>query len=103
MQLRRRQFLQLAAAASAAWMLSEPASAQPYPTRPLRLVVPFPPGGPNDVLARSIGQWLYERLGQPCIIENRPGAAGMIGTEAVVQAMPDGYTLLLVNSNHAVN
>jgi tripartite-type tricarboxylate transporter receptor subunit TctC len=67
------------------------------------LIVPFPPGGPNDVFARLIGQWLYERWGQPVIIDNRPGAGGNIGTEVVVKAAPDGYTLLLINSNHTVN
>lgn len=69
----------------------------------MRLIVPFPPGGPNDVFARLIGQWLHERLGQPIIIDNRPGAGGNIGTEVVVKAAPDGYTLLLINSNHTVN
>jgi len=67
------------------------------------LIVPFPPGGPNDVFARLIGQWLSERLGQPFIIDHRPGAGGNIGTEVVVKAAPDGYTLLLINSNHTVN
>jgi tripartite-type tricarboxylate transporter receptor subunit TctC len=69
----------------------------------VRLIVPFPPGGPNDVFARLIGQWLSERLGQPFIIDHRPGAGGNIGTEVVVKAAPDGYTLLLINSNHTVN
>src|SRR5262249_45023452 len=73
------------------------------PSRSGRLIVPSPPGGPNDVFARLIGQWLYERLGQPFIIDNRPGAGGNIGTEVVVKAAPDGYTLLLINSNHTVN
>jgi len=77
--------------------------AQTYPSRSVRLIVPFPPGGPNDVFARLIGQWLSERLGQPFIIDHRPGAGGNIGTEVVVKAAPDGYTLLLINSNHTVN
>jgi tripartite-type tricarboxylate transporter receptor subunit TctC len=79
------------------------AEAPTYPSRPVHLIVPFPPGGPNDVFARLIGQWLSARLGQPFIIDNRPGAGGNIGTEAVVKAASDGYSLLLVNSNHAVN
>jgi tripartite-type tricarboxylate transporter receptor subunit TctC len=79
------------------------ATAQAYPTRPVRLVVGGPPAGPNDILARLIGQWLSERLGQPFIIENRPGAGGNIGTEAVVRALPDGYTLWFVSAGNAIN
>jgi len=101
--LPRRNFLNLAAGAAAVLAVSSRTRAQTYPSHPVRLIVPFPPGGPNDVFARLIGQWLYERLGQPFIIDNRPGAGGNIGTEAVVKAAPDGYTLLLINSNHTVN
>ena len=103
MDLPRRKFLHLAAGAAAVSAVSSRAWAQTYPSHSVRLIVPFPPGGPNDVFARLIGQWLYERLGQPVIIDNRPGAGGNIGTEAVVKAAPDGYTLLLINSNHTVN
>ena len=77
--------------------------AQTYPARPVRLIVPFAPGGQNDIIARIIGQWLSERLGQQFVIENRPGAATNIGTEAVVRAPPDGYTLLLAATANAVN
>ena len=79
------------------------ASAQTYPTRPVRVIVGSAPGGGIDILGRLTGQWLSERLGQPFIVENRPGAGGNIGTEAVVKALPDGYTLLLVNAANAVN
>ena len=99
----RRKFLQLAAGAAALPVLSQIARAQAYPTRPVRLVVGFPPGGTADIVARVIGQWLAERLGQPFVIENRPGAGGNVGTEAVVHAPPDGYTLLLVNPPNAIN
>ena len=102
-QLPRRKFLNLAAGAAAVSAVSSRTWAQTYPSHSVRLIVPFPPGGPNDVFARLIGQWLYERLGQPFIIDNRPGAGGNIGTEVVVKAAPDGYTLLLINSNHTVN
>jgi len=103
MQLPRRKFLNLAAGAVAVFAVPGRTWAQAYPSHAVRLIVPFPPGGPNDVFGRLIGQWLYERLGQPVIIDNRPGAGGNIGTEAVVKAAPDGYTLLLINSNHTVN
>jgi len=99
----RRQFLHLAAGAAALPAVSRIARAQGYPTRPVRIIVGFVAGGPNDIVARLIGQWLSERLGQQFIVENRAGAAGNIATEAVVKAPPDGYTLLLVNSTHAVN
>ena len=103
MKLRRRQFLHLAAGAAVLPAVSHIASAQAYPARPVRIIVGFPPGGAADIVARSIGQWLSERLGQPFIIENRPGAGGNIGTEAVVRAPPDGHTLLLVATPNAAN
>jgi hypothetical protein len=78
-------------------------SSLPYPTRPLRLIAPFPAGGVVDLFSRLIGQPLSERLGQPVIIENRAGAGGNVGTEAVVRASPDGYTLLLITSTNAIN
>jgi tripartite-type tricarboxylate transporter receptor subunit TctC len=103
MKLPRRKFLHLAAGAAALPIASRIARAQAYPTRPVRIIVGLPPGGPTDILARLIGQWLSERLGQPFIIENRPGATGNIGTEAVVRAPADGHTLLLVNPANAVS
>ena len=103
MKLPRRQFLHLAAGAAALPALSHIARAQAYPTRPVRIVVGFAPGGGADIMARLIGQWLSERFGQPFIIENRPGAGSNIGTEAVVRAPADGYTLLLVLTPNAVN
>ena len=102
MQVPRRQFLQLSAGA-AALAVSRFAWAQAYPSRPVRLIVPFPPGGGAEISARLIGQWLSERLGQPFTIDNRPGAGTNIGTEAVVRAPPDGHTLLLVNAANAIN
>jgi len=101
--LPRRRFLHLAAGAVALPVGSHIAGAQAYPSRPVRLVVSFPAGGVNDILARLMGQWLSERLGQPIVIENRPGAGTNIGTEAVVRAAPDGYTLLLVSPANAIN
>ena len=77
--------------------------AQAYPTRPVRIIVGFPAGGPADIVARLIGQWLSERLGQPIIVDNRPGAGGNIGTEIVVRAPPDGYTLLMALAVNAIN
>jgi tripartite-type tricarboxylate transporter receptor subunit TctC len=103
MKLPRRQFLHLAAGAAALPTASRFAWAQTYPSRPVRLVVFFPAGGVGDILARLMGQWLSERLGQPFVIENRPGAGGNIGTEAVVRAAPDGYTLLWATSPNAIN
>jgi tripartite-type tricarboxylate transporter receptor subunit TctC len=101
MHIPRRRFLGLAGAVFAA--LAGTAKAQSYPTQPIHLVVGFPAGGPNDILARLIGQWLSERLGQPVIVENRPGASGNIATAAVTQAPADGYTLLLVGPANAIN
>jgi tripartite-type tricarboxylate transporter receptor subunit TctC len=103
MKLPRRRFLYLATGAAALPVVSRFARAQAYPTRPVRIVVPAAPGGPYDILARLIGQWLTERLGQPFVIENRPGAGGNIGTEAVVRAPADGYTILLVGPPNAIN
>jgi tripartite-type tricarboxylate transporter receptor subunit TctC len=97
----RRQFLHLAAAALPA--VSSIARAQVYPSRPVRIIVGFAPGGGVDIIARLMGQWLSERLGQPFVIENRPGAGSNIATEAAVRAPPDGYTLLLAASPNAIN
>jgi tripartite-type tricarboxylate transporter receptor subunit TctC len=95
MTFQRRQFLHLAAGAAALPAISRIAEAQTYPTRPVRIIVPYAAAGATDLYARLIGQVLWERLGQQFIIENRPGAGGNIGAEAVVRAPPDGYTLLL--------
>jgi tripartite-type tricarboxylate transporter receptor subunit TctC len=103
MKLPRRKFLHLTAGAAALPAVSRIAWAQTYPTRPVRLIVPFGPAGATDITARLIGQWLSERLGQQFVIENRPGAGGNIGTEAVVRAAPDGYTLLYVTTANAVS
>ena len=103
MKLPRRNFLHLAAGAAALSAMSRIAFAQAYPSRPVRLVVGFPAGGAGDIIARLIGQWLSEQLGQPFVIENRPGAGSNVATEAVVRAPPDGYTLLLVNPANAIN
>jgi tripartite-type tricarboxylate transporter receptor subunit TctC len=103
MKLPRRTFLYLAAGAAALPALPRIAKAQAYPTRPVRLIVPAPAGGSFDITARLMGQWLSERLGQPFVIENRSGAGTNIGTEAVVRAPPDGYTLLLVSTTNAIN
>jgi tripartite-type tricarboxylate transporter receptor subunit TctC len=99
----RRQFLHLAAGAAALPAVSRLAWAQTYPARPVRIIVPFAPGGSTDITARLMGQWLSERLGQQFITENRPGAGSNIGTEVVVNAPPDGYTLLLVGASSAIN
>ena len=103
MKLPRRTFLHLAAGAAALPAISRFAWAQAYPTRPVRIIVPFPAGQATDTIARLMGQSLSERLGQPFVIENRPGAGGNIGTESVVRATPDGYTLLLVGLSNAMN
>jgi tripartite-type tricarboxylate transporter receptor subunit TctC len=103
MKLPRRQFLHLAAGAAALPSVSRVAWAQGYPTRPVRIIVSFPAGSAGDIIARLMGQWLSERLGQPFITENRPGAGANIGTEAVVRAPPDGHTLLQVASANAIN
>jgi tripartite-type tricarboxylate transporter receptor subunit TctC len=103
MKLARRKFLHLAAGAVALPAVSRFARAQAYPARPVRIIVGFAAGGGVDIIARLIGQWLSERLGQQFIIENRPGAGSNIGTEAVVNASPDGYTLLLASDPNAVN
>ena len=100
---RRRKFLHLAASAAALPAVSRIASAQAYPTRPVRIIVPYAPGGAPDIVARVMAQWLSERLAQPFVIENRPGAGGNIGTEAAVRAAPDGYTLLYVVTANAIS
>jgi tripartite-type tricarboxylate transporter receptor subunit TctC len=103
MKLPRRNFLHLAASVAALPAVSRIARAQAYPSRPVRLIVPLAPGGATDIVARLMGQWLSERLGQPFVIENRPGGGGNIGTEAVVRAPADGYTLLMVGPTQAIN
>jgi tripartite-type tricarboxylate transporter receptor subunit TctC len=104
MILPRRRFLCLAVGAAALFpAVSRLAWAHDYPSRPVRVIVPFAAGGPTDILARLIGQWLSERLGQPFVIENRPGAGTNIATDMVVKAAPDGYTILMVNPANAIN
>ena len=103
MKLPRRRFLHLAAGAAALPAVSRITWAQTYPTRPVRIIAATAPGGGPDILARLMGQRLSERLGQPFVIENRPGAGTNIGTEAVVRAPPDGYTFLLVSTSNAIN
>jgi tripartite-type tricarboxylate transporter receptor subunit TctC len=103
MKLARRQFLDLAAGAAALFALPHIARAQVYPSRPVRLIVPFAPGGATDIVARLIGQWMSEHLGQPFVIDNRPGAGGNLGAEAVVKAQPDGYTILMASTTNAIN
>jgi tripartite-type tricarboxylate transporter receptor subunit TctC len=103
MSLPRRRFLHLAAGAAALPAISRVARAQAYPTRPVRLIVGFGPGGAADIVARLIGQWLSERLGRPFVIEDRPGAASNLATEAVVNSPPDGYTLLMISTPQAIN
>jgi len=103
MKLPRRQFLHLAASAAALPAVSRIAWAQGYPNKPVRIIVPVPAGGPIDLAARLIGQWLAERLGQPFVVENRPSAGGHVGIEAVARALADGYTLLLALAGSAIN
>src|SRR5215475_7289389 len=103
MKLPRRNFLRLAAGAAALSAASPIAWAQAYPSRPVRIIVPYAPGSGADIVARVMGQWLSERLAQPFVIENRPGAGGNIGTEAAVRAAPDGYTLLYVVTANAIS
>ena len=103
MKLPRRGFLNLAGGAAAFPLAARFAKAQGYPTRPVRIIVGFAAGGPTDILARLIGQWLSERLGQPFVIDDRPGAATNIATEAVAHAQPDGYTLLAAVATNTVN
>jgi tripartite-type tricarboxylate transporter receptor subunit TctC len=103
MKLARRQFLKSTAMAAALPAVSQIAWGQAYPARPVRIIVGFPAGSSQDIVARMVGQWLSERFGQPVIIDNRPGAGGNIAVEAVVNASPDGYTLLMTGPNNAVN
>src|SRR5215813_9683163 len=103
MKLPRRRLLYLASGAAALPAISRLARAQAYPSLPVRIVVGFAPGGPNDINARLIGQWLSERLGQQFIIDNRPGASGNIAMESVVRSPPDGYTLVMVALSSAIN
>ena len=101
--IRRREFIVAVGGAATLSTVSRVAWAQAYPSRPVRIVASFAPAGSSDIVARLMGQWLSERLGQPFIIENRPGSGGNIGTEAVVRAPPDGYTLLVVGGWNAIN
>src|SRR5262245_18811432 len=103
MRQSRRQFLHLAACGAALAAGSREAAAQSYPGRPVRIIIGFPPGGPADILARLLGQRLSERLGQPFVIESRPGAGSNIATESVVRSPADGYTLLLVTTANTIN
>ena len=103
MKLPRRQFLHLAAGAAALPAVSRIARAQTYPPRPVRIIAPTAPGGAPDILARLIGPWLSGRLGQQFVVENRPGGGSNIGTEAVVRASPDGYTLLSASTANTIN
>src|SRR5258708_39933611 len=103
MNLPRRQFFRLAASAFAAPAIARRAFADAYPSRPVRLVVGFTPAGGNDIIARLMGQWLTERLGQTLVIENRPGAGTNIAAELVINSPPDGYTLFVTNLSNAIN
>ena len=102
-QFARRNFLQLAAASAAVSAMPRRAAALDYPNHPVRLVIGFPPGGPTDIYGRLIGQWLSQRLGQPFVVENRPGAGSTIGVSEVVHSAPDGYTLILVSTSAAIS
>src|SRR5262249_17865117 len=103
MTLPRHQFLLLVTHPASLSAISADAAGHTHPTRPVRIILGFPAGGPADIVARLMAQWLSERLGQQFVIENRPGAASNIGTEAALKAPPDGYTLLQVTSTNAVN
>src|ERR1700722_17528100 len=103
MRLTRRQFLHLAAGAAALPAVSRAAWAQTYPSRPVRVVFGAAPGGANDIIIRVIGRWLLDRLGEYFIIENRPGGSNNLGTEGVVRAPPDGYTLLAISGVNVIN
>jgi tripartite-type tricarboxylate transporter receptor subunit TctC len=103
MKLPRRTFLHLGAGAAALSAVSRVARAQAYPARPVRWIVAFAPGGPNDIVARLMGQYLSERLGQQFIVDNRPGAGGIVGTQAAINSPADGYTMLMVAHVHAIN
>src|SRR5262245_32898674 len=103
MTVSRRRFLQLAGLAATLSGGSHAAHAQAYPTRPLRIVIGYPAGGSTDLIARIMGRWLSERLGQPVVIENKPGAATNLATQTVVSAPPDGYTLLFTVASNAIN
>ena len=101
--MKRRQFLHLTASAAALTATTSFTFAEAYPSHPVRLIVGFPPGGPTDIYARLMGEWLASRLGQPFVVENRPGAGSTIGIEAVASAPPDGYTLLLISSSAPIS
>src|SRR4051794_30858798 len=103
MMLRRRQFISLAAGAVALPFVNHAATAQSYPSRPVRLILGASPGGVIDILARLMGQWLTEYLGQSFVVDNRPGGGGTIAIETVAKAAPDGYTLLMVGGMSAAN
>src|SRR5215470_16578031 len=103
MKIRRRSFFRLAAGAAALPALRRFASAEAYPSRPVHLIIGYPPGGSADMTARLFGQWLSERLGQQFVVESRPGAGTNLATQAVINAAPDGYTLLLVAPANAIN
>src|SRR5580658_7436008 len=103
MKFRRREFLRLAAGAAVLPVATRIAIAETYPSRPVHILVGFTPGGPTDIAARLIAQWLSDRLGQPFIVDNRPGAATNIATEAVAHAPPDGYTLLAAVGSNTIN